>query len=332
METFQILSDQFSHFQHLFHRWLAIFCIISSYIFDLSSSPHTWGIRGRILSIVFLPVHPHLCWAYPSLHLAAISQNGSSPHTWGIHGILCERLPDSRFIPTYVGHTRCAKRRWPGGPVHPHIRGAYVDMMHQISRHGGSSPHTWGIRPTPSKAPAALRFIPTYVGHTFSSPSTAISWPVHPHIRGAYSTGRMFSASAHGSSPHTWGIRRICPFAASRLRFIPTYVGHTFCVPFPQIWKTVHPHIRGAYFQGAVGQLHALGSSPHTWGIPLDLTRQQFSGRFIPTYVGHTAADENFCKDGTVHPHIRGAYFLIRSGCQDNTGSSPHTWGIPLSV
>ena len=87
METFQILSDQFNHFQHLFHRWLAIFFIISSYIFDLSSSPHTWGIRGRILSIVFLPVHPHLCWAYPSLHLAAISQNGSSPHTWGIRQV-----------------------------------------------------------------------------------------------------------------------------------------------------------------------------------------------------------------------------------------------------
>lgn len=65
METFQILSDQFSHFQHLFHRWLAIFCIISSYIFDLSSSPHTWGI----------------------LHLAF------------------QLVPCGRFIPTYVGHT-----------------------------------------------------------------------------------------------------------------------------------------------------------------------------------------------------------------------------------
>ena len=32
METFQILLDQFSHFQHLFHGWLAISFIISSYI------------------------------------------------------------------------------------------------------------------------------------------------------------------------------------------------------------------------------------------------------------------------------------------------------------
>ena len=206
METFQILSDQFSHFQHLFHRWLAIFCIISSYIFDLSSSPHTWGIRGRILSIVFLPVHPHLCWAYPSLHLAAISQNGSSPHTWGIHGILCERLPDSRFIPTYVGHTRCAKRRWPGGPVHPHIRGAYVDMMHQISRHGGSSPHTWGIPAPPPGIYATPRFIPTYVGHTAHSFQSSSGTSVHPHIRGAYVQLTFYSDFLAGSSPHTWGI------------------------------------------------------------------------------------------------------------------------------
>ena len=146
METFQILSDQFSHFQHLFHRWLAIFCIISSYIFDLSSSPHTWGIRGRILSIVFLPVHPHLCWAYPSLHLAAISQNGSSPHTWGIRFFQPLLVSFPRFIPTYVGHTS-----WGWWPP---------------CKFCGSSPHTWGIRHYTSRHEMGIRFIPTYVGHT----------------------------------------------------------------------------------------------------------------------------------------------------------------------
>ena len=145
METFQILSDQFNHFQHLFHRWLAIFFIISSYIFDLSSSPHTWGIRGRILSIVFLPVHPHLCWAYPSLHLAAISQNGSSPHTWGIQVAPRPFVVGSRFIPTYVGHTEPIPPNLGGAPVHPHIRGAYIFLSALWAVQFGSSPHTWGI-------------------------------------------------------------------------------------------------------------------------------------------------------------------------------------------
>ena len=145
METFQILSDQFNHFQHLFHRWLAIFFIISSYIFDLSSSPHTWGIRGRILSIVFLPVHPHLCWAYPSLHLAAISQNGSSPHTWGI--LLRDRLfrPLVRFIPTYVGHTFAFRvRRCSSFGSSPHTWGIR-QVRGGLDKSSGSSPHTWGI-------------------------------------------------------------------------------------------------------------------------------------------------------------------------------------------
>ena len=166
METFQILSDQFSHFQHLFHRWLAIFCIISSYIFDLSSSPHTWGIRGRILSIVFLPVHPHLCWAYPSLHLAAISQNGSSPHTWGIQPPGAHFVRRDRFIPTYVGHTRIKNLLISPRTVHPHIRGAYLNLGVYSLLLLGSSPHTWGILHW-------LRY-------------RAINRPVHPHIRGAY--------------------------------------------------------------------------------------------------------------------------------------------------
>ena len=166
METFQILSDQFSHFQHLFHGWLAIFCIISSYIFDLSSSPHTWGIRGRILSIVFLPVHPHLCWAYPSLHLAAISQNGSSPHTWGI---LSGSAVSGRF-----------------SAVHPHIRGAYSGPSGNTGPSAGSSPHTWGIPENVIPVSPAERFIPTYVGHTLQSVLRTVSISVHPHIRGAY--------------------------------------------------------------------------------------------------------------------------------------------------
>ena len=168
METFQILSDQFSHFQHLFHRWLAIFCIISSYIFDLSSSPHTWGIRGRILSIVFLPVHPHLCWAYPSLHLAAISQNGSSPHTWGILLPVIHWWGEARFIPTYVGHTWADLLKFMSRTVHPHIRGAYCNPLSANGLRCGSSPPTWGIQGQLMYFVRRFRFITTYVGYTES--------------------------------------------------------------------------------------------------------------------------------------------------------------------
>ena len=148
METFQILSDQFSHFQHLFHRWLAIFFIISSYIFDLSSSPHMWGILGLCLQ---------------AAHIV-------------------------RFIPTYVGHTRPFLRWGCDHSVHPHIRGAYPNISNVNGSQSGSSPHTWGIRYLPMREGQALRFIPTYVGHTFLPPPPHTPPPVHPHIRGAYNT------------------------------------------------------------------------------------------------------------------------------------------------
>ena len=229
METFQILSNQFSHFQHPFHRWLAIFCIISSYIFDLSSSPHTWGIPGSITwSQQWRTVHPHIRRAYG--WLLGFAQ-------------FC-----GRFIPTYVGHT---EKTFPWGlpsTVHPHIRGAYAYRLHMDH--------------------LKLRFIPTYVGHTLGTPliskSTAVHphihgatsstcqmvarTSVHPHLRGAYLRGTQGNPRNNGSSPPTWGIptsrksnltqRLVHPHlrgAYSCLqwagptvgRFIPTYVGHT---------------------------------------------------------------------------------------------------------
>ena len=51
------------------------------------------------------------------------------------------------------------------------------------------------------------RFIPTYVGHTYTQQEPPALVPVHPHIRGAY------------------GIHY--GFPVDYQRFIPTYVGHT---------------------------------------------------------------------------------------------------------
>ena len=164
---------------------------------------HTWA---DLLKFMSRTVHPHIRGAYCNPLSANGLRCGSSPPTWGIQGQLMYFVRRFRFIPTYVGHTRCAKRRWPGGPVHPHIRGAYVDMMHQISRHGGSSPHTWGIPAPPPGIYATPRFIPTYVGHTAHSFQSSSGTSVHPHIRGAYVQLTFYSDFLAGSSPHTWGI------------------------------------------------------------------------------------------------------------------------------
>ena len=153
------------------------------------------------------------------------------------------------------------------------------------------------------------RFIPTYVGHTAPSSSISLVSTVHPHIRGAYFCTKGTTFIFHGSSPHTWGIRFPALGLPGNNRFIPTYVGHTTWRGPRCPWRSVHPHIRGAYCDlNAVNDTQN-GSSPHTWGI-----------RFIPAHIPGTVS---------VHPHLRGAYRNTTSSRTSGTGSSPPTWGIP---
>ena len=155
------------------------------------------------------------------------------------------------FIPTYVGHTSHQQGPIIGPPVHPHLRGAYPQPGASAGRsvrfiptyvghtnnqntitgtNDGSSPHTWGIRGRNGIHIRRLRFIPTYVGHTNSGRKYAGCRPVHPHIRGAYDARYSPRLRACGSSPHTWGILEIADRETGDLRFIPTYVGHTYPV------------------------------------------------------------------------------------------------------
>ena len=253
------------------------------------SSPHTWGIRNSLpRSSSSSSVHPHIRGAYPLSFLLFRCQTGSSPHTWGI--LLQGRLvaQPERFIPTYVGHTKFLPAGEKRNAVHPHIRGAY-----------GRS----------DRVPAGPgRFIPTYVGHTAATAGISKALSVHPHIRGAYGHEGPFSLRNDGSSPHTWGIRPPCTSRTPRLRFIPTYVGHT-----QRVWTSwagwqVHPHIRGAYCPCNGCKKRQNGSSPHTWGIRGQGDRSRTGVRFIPTYVGHTSRPPHGIMWMPVHPHIRGAY------------------------
>ena len=133
-------------------------------------------------------------------------------------------------------------------PVHPHIRGVYVE----------EPPH----RQPP------IRSIPTYVGFTASPEASTRPGPVHPHIRGVYSgaaplpqpAGRsiptyvgftLWIRSARlcfsGPSPHTWGLLIDLIYQLLHVRSIPTYVGFTSSESRVTKIPSVHPHIRGVY-------------------------------------------------------------------------------------
>ena len=254
------------------------------------------------------PVHPHIRGAYPTQARSDAPGRGSSPHTWGIQKNKAWQCRNARFIPTYVGHTKELFSRESGDAVHPHIRGAYFQnqgylvtwirfiptyvghtpfSLVTVSRIG-SSPHTWGIHPHGQRQRGRERFIPTYVGHTSRRKRSGRRCTVHPHIRGAYCGFFCISSGMIGSSPHTWGILDDNKESKTKDRFIPTYVGHTGATQHQNDTRSVHPHIRGAYWKMTLWRWLVVGSSPHTWGIRLRHLIQRRVSRFIPTYVGHT--------------------------------------------
>ena len=199
-------------------------------------------------------------------------------------------------------------------PVHPHIRGVYVE----------EPPH----RQPP------IRSIPTYVGFTASPEASTRPGPVHPHIRGVYSgaaplpqpAGRSIptyvgftarptvgSSASTGPSPHTWGLLIDLIYQLLHVRSIPTYVGFTSSESRVTKIPSVHPHIRGVYKRvlGDIGC--APGPSPHTWGLHSDAWTERAGHRSIPTYVGFTPNGRSRSINSPVHPHIRGVYTEIKS-------------------
>ena len=167
------------------------------------AAPTTWAT---------LAVHPHIRGAYRKDIPVGAAVYGSSPHTWGIHGHEPKPRRRPRFIPTYVGHTLPLPPGSTPPSVHPHLRGAYIQLTASV----------FGVS----------RFIPTYVGHTCRGPARSRKPAVHPHIRGAYVHVDIFSREPR--------------------RFIPTYVGHTYTLARINPRPAVHPHIRGAYMVPAL--------------------------------------------------------------------------------
>jgi len=147
------------------------------------------------------------------------------------------------------------------------------------------------------------------VGNTQSLHPPCQSIAVHPHIRGEYKVQSASILSICGSSPHPWGIRRVRAFLWVLSRFIPTSVGNTA-------------------ENGCIINCH-FGSSPHPWGIHYCNIQIYTRIRFIPTSVGNTRPRSCRVPQHTVHPHIRGEYFLDTVNNDNNGGSSPHPWGIP---
>ena len=137
----------------------------------------------------------------------------------------------------------------------------------------GSSPHAWGIRRSHHSRYSVRRFIPTCVGHTKPHQIFRGEYPVHPHMRGAYTAVQPCPVHSlrfiptcvgltqdkladmvidDGSSPLAWGIHGQSLISDGNPRSIPTCVGLTHMHRYRMLRTSVHPHLRGAHSPGVL--------------------------------------------------------------------------------
>ena len=272
------------------------------------SSPHTRGTPAAddpMTALVrFIP-------AYAGNARSAIPRHGavcgSSPHTRGTLGGKLDALRHVRFIPAYAGNALALHAGTSSPAVHPRIRGERNDPENSLKIKDGSSPHTRGTPYSIRVMPRVHRFIPAYAGNAHARERIAVSYTVHPRIRGERKLKSKDKEGTDGSSPHTRGTRRPKTPTVYRQRFIPAYAGNA----------------RGMRNQIA----HGYGSSPHTRGTHRWNDAMMGRYRFIPAYAGNALSSGKKRSVLTVHPRIRGERTFLKFCRMADGGSSPHTRG-----
>ncbi len=205
-----------------------------------------------------------------SYSTSSLTSLGSSPREWGTRIEEKEEEERVRFIPTRVGNTIDLSTMSSAESVHPHASGEHMKGMEMTVRVSGSSPREWGTPGNNRPGSGGHRFIPTRVGNTVRSRPGRPGGPVHPHASGEHTRQHLHSGTPGGSSPREWGTLARAPPSAPSTRFIPTRVGNTLLLLFPQFQTPVHPHASGEHIDLEKQKRDDCGSSPREWGTPVE--------------------------------------------------------------
>ena len=135
-----------------------------------------------------------------------------------------------------------------------------------------------------------------------------------------------------GSPPHTRGIPEVSSPGRFGLGFTPAYAGNTSPRLAPSTAQQVHPRIRGEYRSWQLQLWNSKGSPPHTRGILKVPLAMLVETGFTPAYAGNTLKHLTGVFSQGVHPRIRGEYFRLCVVIRVDTGSPPHTRGIPWII
>ena len=152
-----------------------------------------------------LSVHPRVCGEHRRSTSRRPNPIGSSPRMWGTPRAVTARRVLPRFIPAYVGNTGQGAGADIVIPVHPRVCGEHSVPAVGRRTSAGSSPRMWGTQPGISKHERARRFIPAYVGNTFSRSAWRLALAVHPRVCGEHLKMLLSGLEYIGSSPRMWG-------------------------------------------------------------------------------------------------------------------------------
>ena len=252
---------------------------------------------------------------------------GSSPHTRGARLRAGQRARARRIIPAYAGstgsHTAVRLER----ADHPRIRGEHRSASAEEWSTSGSSPHTRGALTRRQLRTQIPGIIPAYAGSTRPGAWARRASRDHPRIRGEHLQREAHATASVGSSPHTRGARDGFFVAEIRSRIIPAYAGSTPSRPPTRPATSDHPRIRGEHSSRKSRPSGARGSSPHTRGAPVGVSRGTARAGIIPAYAGSTAVAIRLAPPAPDHPRIRGEHSARPLVPYNENGSSPHTRG-----
>jgi len=220
--------------------------------------------QPRSLS-VHSPDHPHVRGEHRTVFDPNWENAGPSPRAWGAPSSRLRGGGHERTIPTCVGSTSAPPSCCGRATDHPHVRGEHGATLPGGWTTRGPSPRAWGARDGGAACRAGRRTIPTCVGSTSPSTSTAPSRSDHPHVRGEHDVADRRVSFRCGPSPRAWGARVPTGPRRRPARTIPTCVGSTGGLGVGGGGRSDHPHVRGEHRLGRQRQA-GVPDHPHVRG------------------------------------------------------------------
>ncbi len=192
-----------------------------------------------------LAVHPRVRGEQRFTALAISRLDGSSPRARGT--VTTCRMGEAgiRFIPACAGNrpTTYKGPRW--SAVHPRVRGEQSVSCLSFTAPFGSSPRARGTADRPMLDDLLERFIPACAGNRSGPPTSCLSPPVHPRVRGEQPAASTATHSPHGSSPRARGTDHAADHRGVGIRFIPACAGNRPSASPAPAPASVHPRVRG---------------------------------------------------------------------------------------